>query len=425
MRVTIFDYGAGNLHSLAKAVAAAGAEVGDRDATRRAASTPTCWCCPASARSRRRPSGSPPGREAMRDALARRAALPRHLSRHAAAVRRERRRARAKGSGVIPGRVTRLRARACRRSAGTRSRTRGDPLLRARGARDGVLREQLRLPARRRRRRDRVEHARGRSLSRGGASRRRTVGVQFHPEKSSRAGRAVPARVSRGGVAPSASDRDSGGGPARRRVRAARSAATTTRERVRLEDPRRASRATWARTASRGSTSSISTRRRAGARTPRSSATSCRRRRPRRCRSAAACASARAIERLLDAGARARDRRHARASRSRTGSPSWPRALPGRDRRRRRRARAAGRDARLGAHAAARHPRRRRGAQRAPARRRARDRGASRRADAGHRPAADGGRGRGVDVPGVSRRAASRRMRRSAGARRTAASPAP
>ena len=54
MRVTIFDYGAGNIHSLAKAIAAFGATVAIEPIPC-AHSRRTCSCYPVSA-----PSGRPP-----------------------------------------------------------------------------------------------------------------------------------------------------------------------------------------------------------------------------------------------------------------------------------------------------------------------------------------------------------------------------
>ena len=119
MRITLFDYGAGNLHSLAKALAATVATCASRP-TRAPRWTPTCSCFPASARSspRRTRSRRRPWRDARRDS--RRPAVPRHLPRHAAPVRRERR-GRRRGTR----RVRRARHRAAhaahrRRSAGTR-----------------------------------------------------------------------------------------------------------------------------------------------------------------------------------------------------------------------------------------------------------------------------------------------------------------
>ena len=137
----------------------------------------------------------------------------------------------------------------------------------------------------------------------------------------------------------------------------------------------------------------------------------------RSCRSAAAVAvqvgggvrTAKRVEELLDAGARAGGRRHARArgagvarragvASSRARSSSLPTCASGGSRR------AAGRarcridilDVR-------------RGAERAAARRPARDRGAPGRTDAGHRSAADGGcRAKRRTFP-CTRRAASRR----------------
>ena len=110
MRVTIFDYGAGNLHSLAKALERWGVERARRDRSGAQRSTRDVLVLPGVGAFGARPRALAPGRDAMRDAI--RGGLPcvgiclgMQLlfdgSDEGAGA----------GLGVIPGRVTRLRAR--------------------------------------------------------------------------------------------------------------------------------------------------------------------------------------------------------------------------------------------------------------------------------------------------------------------------
>ena len=187
MKVTIFDYGAGNMHSLAKAVAAAGADVAVEPDPSRAVHTdvlvlPGVGAFGAAA------ERLAPGREAMRTAL--RDGLPclgiclgmqllfdasDESVEHAPDIR---------GLGLIPGRVTRLRARRVPQIGWSSLDHASDPLLEeaplpyayyansyvCRPDDDSVVRAWSvygddRFPA----------------VVRFG----KTVGVQFHPEKSS------------------------------------------------------------------------------------------------------------------------------------------------------------------------------------------------------------------------------------------------
>ena len=111
MRATIFDYGAGNIHSLAKAIEAAGATVVVEPDPRRAVDTdvlvlPGVGAFGAAA------ERLAPGRDAMRDALAN--GLPCLgicLGMQLFLDGSEEGAPNASGLGVIPGQVTRLRAR--------------------------------------------------------------------------------------------------------------------------------------------------------------------------------------------------------------------------------------------------------------------------------------------------------------------------
>ena len=187
MRVTIFDYGAGNLHSLAKAITAGGADVDVETDPRRAVNTdvlvlPGVGAFGAAA------ERLSPGREQMRTALL--GGLPclgiclgmqllfdgSDESDESAGDRR--------GLGLIPGRVTRLQARRVPQIGWNSLDRTCDPLLDdaplpyayyansyvCRPNDDSVVRawsvhEDDRFPA----------------VVRAG----NTVGVQFHPEKSS------------------------------------------------------------------------------------------------------------------------------------------------------------------------------------------------------------------------------------------------
>ena len=187
-RVTIFDYGAGNLHSLAKAVSVPGVEVAVETDPARAVDTdllvlPGVGAFAAAA------ERLAPGRDAMRGAIDR--GLPvlgiclgMQLLFDASDE------GEGAGLGVIPGRVTRLRARRVPQIGWNAIEDATDPLLAASGldtayyANSFVCRpthddavvawsthEGDRFPA---------------AVRTG-----RAFGVQFHPEKSSRAGLAL------------------------------------------------------------------------------------------------------------------------------------------------------------------------------------------------------------------------------------------
>jgi glutamine amidotransferase len=187
MRATIFDYGAGNIHSLAKAIEAAGATVVVEPDPRRAVDTdvlvlPGVGAFGAAA------ERLAPGRDAMRDALAN--GLPCLgicLGMQLFLDGSEEGAPNAGGLGVIPGQVTRLRARHVPQ-IGWNSIDQGvDPLLEdaplayvyyansyvCRPADDSVVRAW-----------STHDDDRFAAVVRKG----NTVGVQFHPEKSSAPG---------------------------------------------------------------------------------------------------------------------------------------------------------------------------------------------------------------------------------------------
>jgi glutamine amidotransferase len=187
MRATIFDYGAGNIHSLAKAIEAAGATVVVEPDPRRAVDTdvlvlPGVGAFGAAA------ERLAPGRDAMRDALAN--GLPCLgicLGMQLFLDRSEESAPNAGGLSIIPGQVTRLRARRVPQ-IGWNSIDQGvDPLLEdaplayayyansyvCRPADDSVVRAW-----------STHDDDRFAAVVRKG----NTVGVQFHPEKSSAPG---------------------------------------------------------------------------------------------------------------------------------------------------------------------------------------------------------------------------------------------
>jgi len=185
MRATLFDYGAGNMHSLAKALAGAGAEVAV-EADPVAALDTDLLVLPGVGAFAAAAARLAPGRDAVRDALA--AGLPClgiclgmqllfESSEEGAGA----------GLGVVPGRVTRIRAARVPQIGWNTVEDGGDPLFARAPIPVGYFangyacrpdddacvvawctHESDRFPA---------------AVRTG-----RTLGVQFHPEKSSRAG---------------------------------------------------------------------------------------------------------------------------------------------------------------------------------------------------------------------------------------------
>ncbi len=188
-RVTLFDYGAGNLHSLAKALEAAGADVRvDADPTRAVRET-DALVLPGVGAFAAAAERLAPGRDAMRDAM--RAGLPTlgiclgmQLLFDASDE------GPGDGLGAIPGRVTRLEARRVPQIGWNAIDDARDPLYDASAlttayyANSYVCRPGGDVPD------DVVTAWSEHDGDRFPASVRRgaTVGVQFHPEKSSAAG---------------------------------------------------------------------------------------------------------------------------------------------------------------------------------------------------------------------------------------------
>lgn len=107
-RVTIFDYGAGNLHSLAKALASPGLDVGIETDPRRAVETDVL-VLPGVGAFGQAAERLAPGRDAMRDAM--RGGLPTiGICLGMQLLFDASEESEGAGLGVIPGRVTRLRA---------------------------------------------------------------------------------------------------------------------------------------------------------------------------------------------------------------------------------------------------------------------------------------------------------------------------
>jgi glutamine amidotransferase len=195
VKITVFDYGAGNLHSLVKAIEGAGTEVRvERDARAAVLETdalvlPGVGAFGAACESLARVEG---GREAMRDAIVR--GLPTlGICLGMQLLLDESEEGPGRGLGVVPGRVRRLQSRripqigwnsvedvavgdalfeaaplatAYDANSFVGAPSEGDAVVVAWSTHDGD-----RFPA---------------ALRAGDAGR--TVGVQFHPEKSSRAG---------------------------------------------------------------------------------------------------------------------------------------------------------------------------------------------------------------------------------------------
>jgi glutamine amidotransferase len=185
VRVTVFDYGAGNLHSLVKALAAPGVEVRvEPDPT--AALDADALVLPGVGAFGAAAERLAPGREAMRDAMA--AGLPAlGICLGMQLLFEESEEGPGAGLGIVAGRVSRLRCRRVPQIGWNALEDPSDPLLEAapvevayyangyvcRPADDACVRawsthEGERFPA----------------MVRLGS----VVGVQFHPEKSSRPG---------------------------------------------------------------------------------------------------------------------------------------------------------------------------------------------------------------------------------------------
>ena len=185
MRVTVFDYGAGNLHSLVKALAAPDVDVRvESDPTR--AVDADALVLPGVGAFGAAAARLAPGREAMRDAMA--AGLPAlGICLGMQLLFEESEEGPGAGLGLIPGRVSRLRCRRVPQIGWNVLEDPSDPLLEAapvevayyangyvcRPADGACVRawsthEEDRFPA----------------MVRSGS----VVGVQFHPEKSSRPG---------------------------------------------------------------------------------------------------------------------------------------------------------------------------------------------------------------------------------------------
>ena len=188
MRVTIFDYGAGNLHSLAKAVATAGVEPSVEGDPLAAIRTdvlllPGVGAFPHAA------ERLAAGRDAMREALA--AGLPclgiclgMQLL-FGASDEGE-----GEGLGLLPGRVTRIRADRLPQIGWNAVEDAVDPLLSRAPLREAYYANSYAC------RPDESALVTAWSTHEGDrfpavVRRGRTVGMQFHPEKSSAAGVAV------------------------------------------------------------------------------------------------------------------------------------------------------------------------------------------------------------------------------------------
>ena len=192
MKVTVFDYGAGNLHSLVKAVEAAGAEVRvERDAAAAVRDT-DALVLPGVGAFGAACESLAPGREAMREAIAR--GLPTlGICLGMQLLLDESEEGPGRGLGVLPGRVRRLESRRIPQIGwnAVEDVKADDPLFRAAPlatayyansfvcAPDAGDAGDTPVVAWSTHDGDRFPAA---------VRVHRTVGVQFHPEKSSRAG---------------------------------------------------------------------------------------------------------------------------------------------------------------------------------------------------------------------------------------------
>jgi glutamine amidotransferase len=185
VRVTVLDYGVGNLHSLLKALAAPGVETRAEADARRALDTDVL-VLPGVGAFGAAVERLAPARDAVRDALA--GGLPcLGICLGMQLLFDSSEEGDGAGLGVIPGRVKRLRATRVPQMGWNSLEERTDPLLDVSGlemayfANSYVCRPDAGSAVRAS---SVHEGERFPSVVRAG----RTVGVQFHPEKSSRAG---------------------------------------------------------------------------------------------------------------------------------------------------------------------------------------------------------------------------------------------
>jgi glutamine amidotransferase len=185
VRVTVLDYGVGNLHSLLKALAAPHVDVRAEGDARRALDTDVL-VLPGVGAFGAAVERLAPARDAIRDALADGVpCLGICLGMQLLFDSSEE--GEGAGLGVIPGRVKRLRTARVPQMGWNSLEERSDPLLDASGlemayfANSYVCQPDAEWPVRAS---SVHEGERFPSMVRSG----RTVGVQFHPEKSSRAG---------------------------------------------------------------------------------------------------------------------------------------------------------------------------------------------------------------------------------------------
>ena len=324
MRVTLFDYGAGNLHSLAKALASHGA----RSHRERSDSAPCdhrrCSSLPGVGRSQPRPRAA---YACARERCATRSAMAcrRSASVSACSCCSTERRGPGRGLGVIPGRVERVRRRACRTSGGTPSmRTRDARSLRRRGSRTSRTTPTATSAAPTTKR----VVAAWTTTRRIGFPPRSARGAPSACSSTPRRARARASRFARARSCTEAArdDRHPRRRHSRRRVRAARRRLVRRTSGSASPIPRAVARTWDAMPASRGCTSWTST-------LPPGAAPTSHRARPDRasdmpCRSAAECGPANASSELLRDGADASSSARAR-SRSRSGSPVSSSGIPG------------------------------------------------------------------------------------------------
>ncbi|HKG95903.1 MAG TPA: imidazole glycerol phosphate synthase subunit HisH [Gemmatimonadaceae bacterium] len=216
MRITIFDYGAGNLHSLAKALEAPGADVRIEPDPARAAAEADALVLPGVGAFAHAAERLAPGLEAMRSAIAERAVPTLGICLGMQLLFEESEEGPGRGLGVIPGVVTRLRAERVPQIGWNQLEdvSPDEPLFAAAPvdtayfANSYVCRPDASGA-------DAVTAWATHEGDRFAAAVRRgsAVGVQFHPEKSSRAGVAfVRAWVAGVAAAAAATTAAAGGG---------------------------------------------------------------------------------------------------------------------------------------------------------------------------------------------------------------------